>query len=207
MRFTKELKNSKGFTLVELMVVVAIIGILSAVAIPNFKKYQAKTKTSEAKLQLASIYSAMASLQTDYDSFGSCLGDAGYVSPNGTWDGPAGAGSGNNYYSLGFSAATTTPNAIVSNNGGVCSDNEYGVGASKTVGGKRTVVTELSSVTFASGDLGGDGLTAPGVNDEGGFFVAGAVGYIDSDNTAAIADADKWAIDQDKKLQMIKRGY
>ncbi|WP_412473989.1 type IV pilin protein [Halobacteriovorax sp. YZS-1-1] len=207
MKFTQELKNSKGFTLVELMVVVAIIGILSAVAIPNFKKYQAKTKTSEAKLQLASIYSAMAALQTDYDSFGSCLGDAGYVSPNGTWDGPAAAGTGNNYYSLGFSTPTTTPNGIVTANGGVCSNNEYGVGAAKTVGGKRTQVSELSSVTFTAGDLGGDGLTQPGVNDEGGFFVAGAVGYIDSDNTAAIGNADKWAIDQDKQLKMINRGY
>ncbi len=44
-------KSENGFTLVELMVVVAIIGLLSAVAIPNFQKYQARSKTSEAKLQ------------------------------------------------------------------------------------------------------------------------------------------------------------
>ena len=50
--FLKPLGRQSGFTLVELMVVVAIIGLLSAVAIPNFKKYQAKSKISEAKLQL-----------------------------------------------------------------------------------------------------------------------------------------------------------
>jgi len=44
--FFQSLKRQDGFTLVELMVVVAIIGLLSAVAVPNFKKYQAKAKTS-----------------------------------------------------------------------------------------------------------------------------------------------------------------
>jgi type IV pilus assembly protein PilA len=51
----------EGFTLVELMVVVAIIGVLSAVAVPNFKKYQAKSKSSEAKLQLSAAYTALQS--------------------------------------------------------------------------------------------------------------------------------------------------
>jgi len=49
-------KGKKGFTLIELMIVVAIIGILAAIAIPNFLKFQAKSKMSEAKTNLGAIY-------------------------------------------------------------------------------------------------------------------------------------------------------
>ncbi|MBF0468825.1 MAG: prepilin-type N-terminal cleavage/methylation domain-containing protein [Desulfamplus sp.] len=47
--------NQKGFTLIELMIVVAIIGILAAIAIPNFLQYQLKSKTSEVKVNLGAI--------------------------------------------------------------------------------------------------------------------------------------------------------
>ena len=49
-------KLAKGFTLIELMIVVAIIGILAAIAIPNFLKFQAKSKQSEAKSNLGAIF-------------------------------------------------------------------------------------------------------------------------------------------------------
>ena len=77
-RFFMSLKRQDGFTLVELMVVVAIIGLLSAVAIPNFKKYQAKAKTSEAKLQLSAIYTAEQSFYSDYSIYAHCLRYMGY---------------------------------------------------------------------------------------------------------------------------------
>ena len=51
-------RNRKGFTLIELMIVVAIIGILAAIAIPNFLRFQAKSKQSEARELLSSIYTA-----------------------------------------------------------------------------------------------------------------------------------------------------
>ena len=50
------MKNKKGFTLIELMIVVAIIGILAAIAIPDFLRFQAKAKQSEAKTNLGAIF-------------------------------------------------------------------------------------------------------------------------------------------------------
>ena len=47
--------NRKGFTLIELMIVVAIIGILAAVAIPGFMQYIKNSKTSEAKTNLNAL--------------------------------------------------------------------------------------------------------------------------------------------------------
>ena len=61
----KRLKGQKGFTLIELMIVVAIIGILAAIAIPNFLQYQMKSRQSEAKTNLQAIKTSEVSFQSE----------------------------------------------------------------------------------------------------------------------------------------------
>jgi type IV pilus assembly protein PilA len=58
-----------GFTLIELMIVVAIIGILAAIAIPNFLRFQLKAKSSEGKTNLAAIRTAQESYFAEYGAY------------------------------------------------------------------------------------------------------------------------------------------
>ena len=51
-------KGQKGFTLIELMIVIAIIGILAAIAIPQFVTYRQKGYNTQAKAELKSYYTA-----------------------------------------------------------------------------------------------------------------------------------------------------
>jgi type IV pilus assembly protein PilA len=52
----RRLRDSKGFTLIELMIVVAIIGILAAVAVPAFLRYMRQARTSEAPPNIKKIF-------------------------------------------------------------------------------------------------------------------------------------------------------
>ena len=59
----------RGFTLIELMIAVAIIGILAAIAYPVYKNYTLKAKESEAKINLGSIYDMSLMWSSENDGY------------------------------------------------------------------------------------------------------------------------------------------
>ena len=61
--------RAQSFTLIELMIVVAIIGILAAIAIPNFGKFQCKSKQTEAKSSLKLIQVAEEAYRAENDTY------------------------------------------------------------------------------------------------------------------------------------------
>ncbi len=86
---------AKGFTLVELMIVVAIIGILAAIAIPNFMKYQLRAKYSEIPTNIKTYYTAQKALMAAERTIASALGGDGQTTGR--------------FYSPGALPATCTP--------------------------------------------------------------------------------------------------
>ena len=79
----KKFHNRKGgFTLIELMIVVAIIGILAAIAIPNFLRFQLKAKTSEGKTNIAAIRTAEESYYSEFGVYVSALASPPAVGQN-----------------------------------------------------------------------------------------------------------------------------
>jgi type IV pilus assembly protein PilA len=143
-----KLRSKKGFTLIELMIVVAIIGILAAIAIPNFLKFQAKSKTSEARTNLAAIFTG----ETSYFSEANVFGDFSGIG----W-GPTGtpryhytlnnSQTGVNNLNVGFDAAGLTAPGWTGNfNGQNPTNEDYTPALDTTVGSSHYTAGAIGQV-------------------------------------------------------------
>ncbi len=129
------MKQQKGFTLIELMIVIAIIGILAAIAIPAYQDYTVRSKVSEG-LNLAGA--AKLAVSETFDSNGTFPSQA-----NISYGLPTAASIAGNYVASVEAAATTGIITITYNASGV------GAGADSA-----TIL--LTPDTSASGALGWD---------------------------------------------------
>ena len=67
-------KDQKGFTLIELMIVIAIIGILAAIAIPQFSAYRTRSYNSAANSDIRNACTAQEAYYVDEQSYSDALG-------------------------------------------------------------------------------------------------------------------------------------
>lgn len=187
--------GDSGFSLVELMIVVAIIGLLSAIAIPNFQKFQARSRTTEAKLQLAGIYTAEASFFGTYTMYHSCLNYMGYDPRE---------FKNTRFYAVGFTVAASIHTDPY--NSAIASD-------ISTADCPQTLPAADGVTYFVAGNgvggniAGSDHIPATALADQRTFtYTAGAGGVINKDFIAT-NNSSAFTIDQNKKISVIRTGY
>ncbi|WP_413557815.1 type IV pilin protein [Bdellovibrio sp. HCB209] len=172
--------SQAGFSLVELMVVVAIIGVLASIAVPAVNKYIAKARQSEAKTNLASLYTSEKAFYAEYTTYDSRFQAVGY-SPEGQLR-----------YNVGFE--TAGPNATAANG-----FNNTTIGTGNTL--TRTYCGASGAISNGCAMLNGatgvaNTLTLPASTTSQTTFTAAAGAIIHT----SVATGDFWTMDQNKLL-------
>ncbi len=123
-------KGDKGFTLVELLVVIVIIGILTAIALPSFLNQTAKAKQAEAKQKVSSILKTQQSHRTENATFATNVLDLALGNLDGANTAPI------------YSYAITTVGDASTSTGATAKSNDVSV---KSYSGRVDVVDVLAS--------------------------------------------------------------
>jgi type IV pilus assembly protein PilA len=176
-------KKEKGFTLVELLIVVAIIGVLSTVGIPTFRRMIQKSKKSEAKVELGGLYTAESSFYAEYGGYGNHLARIGFQIDGA---GSGAANSANLIYTVGFA-----PTA------GACtgSANEMPALAAAGLGNNINALYPAYYANWTASDTAGDGnveavnLTLAGGSVMGNTTITNCQGLATGLNYAAFTAA------------------
>jgi prepilin-type N-terminal cleavage/methylation domain-containing protein len=105
-------KYQQGFTLIELMIVIAILGILIAIALPAYQDYSIRTKNAECLSVAAAPKLAISETLQSNGSWPASFAAAGYT-PAATKYCAAATGFATTATSASFDIATTVPNGIV----------------------------------------------------------------------------------------------
>lgn len=124
MKSMTERKNSKGVTLIELMVVVAIVAIIASIAIPAYDQYVIRAKRSDAKAALLDVANRMEKALYDWNTYdnGGTLTAASVI----TLIPGVSATSNDGYYALSFGALTATSYTITATPTGSFTDSDCG---------------------------------------------------------------------------------
>ncbi len=178
-----------GFTLIELMITVAIVGILASVALPNYQNFVARSRQTEAKLTLAAVYLAQTTFFAEQSSYTSCLSTAGYVRP-----------ASNIFYSAGVgnspaTCGTGTDSCHIQDfqSGNICQAGAFPAGGF-FIGDRAMGGVPITRAVFNANVA---------TNITTNTFTAAAVGRISQRGAAFI---DVWVIDQTKSLRNTQSG-
>ncbi|MBN8541810.1 MAG: prepilin-type N-terminal cleavage/methylation domain-containing protein [Deltaproteobacteria bacterium] len=73
------MQNQKGFSLIELMIVVVVLGILASVAVPNYQRFQARSRQSSAKTLLSGYLTSQKATYAEYAYYAGNFVGAGFI--------------------------------------------------------------------------------------------------------------------------------